>query len=146
MFTYPLSPSQIGPSFIIVSEFMALGLLDACAFMGCDSPAVRERLTFTFGVLKNYAEVWPLARRILGTASEIARAVLPPAPVPTPGMHAQAQSPGLQSGNQSWHGSFFEGFGSNYGPGVAGGADLPDMTQGYYPDMGEGFGDWPAGE
>src|SRR3569833_4316485 len=52
-FSLFLSPCFYNPINTVGVSRTCLALLDACVFLGCDTPAIREKLTLAFALLKN---------------------------------------------------------------------------------------------
>ncbi len=73
------SPCFYNPINAISMAHNVLALLDACVFLGSDTPAVREKLGRAFALLRKQAEIWPLARRLEITLKDVAASCLPPA-------------------------------------------------------------------
>ncbi|KAI0126510.1 hypothetical protein BJ170DRAFT_628962 [Xylariales sp. AK1849] len=54
----------------------ALAYLDACVFLGLDTPAVREKLNMLLHILTVHGETWAISRKIAEEVREVAREYL----------------------------------------------------------------------
>lgn len=93
---HSIALTQWCPVTVIGLERIALALLDACVFLGCDTPATREKLSFIFAVLKRHGQVWPVATQIAAGIRDVARTYLPSTP------RNAAAGPIPESTNQLW--------------------------------------------
>ncbi|KAI0877694.1 hypothetical protein GGS24DRAFT_487730 [Hypoxylon argillaceum] len=57
---------------------VAIVYLDACVFLGLDSPIFRERINFLIQILKIHGEIWPLSKKIAEDIQAVANEYLPP--------------------------------------------------------------------
>ncbi|KAI0007769.1 hypothetical protein F4779DRAFT_590526 [Xylariaceae sp. FL0662B] len=78
LFRYPFPTRNlrpiIGPSIIRV----ALAYLDACVFLGLDSPVFRERINRLIQILTVHGEMWALSRKIAEEIKAVAKEYLTP--------------------------------------------------------------------
>lgn len=63
LFAFPLVATNISPCGITGLQKAGMALLDACFFLGCDGPLVREKLRLLLGVFTEVAAVWKAARQ-----------------------------------------------------------------------------------
>ncbi|KAI0103548.1 hypothetical protein F4814DRAFT_431804 [Daldinia grandis] len=64
--------------FAIGTLRVALAYLDACVFLGLDSPAFRERINTLVQILTTHGETWPLSRKIADDVKTVAKEYLTP--------------------------------------------------------------------
>ncbi|KAI5864740.1 hypothetical protein GGS23DRAFT_561600 [Durotheca rogersii] len=61
---------------------VAQAYLDACVFLGLDSPAFRERINRIVQILTAHGEMWPLSRKVAEDIKFVAKEYLAPRPSP----------------------------------------------------------------
>lgn len=57
---------------------VALAYLDACVFLGLDSPVFRERINRITQILTAHGETWPLSRKVAEDIKIVAKEYLTP--------------------------------------------------------------------
>ncbi|ORY55457.1 uncharacterized protein BCR38DRAFT_124498 [Pseudomassariella vexata] len=55
----------------------ALAYLDACVFLGLDTPAIREKLNMIVHILTVHGEIWPISRKVADEVREIIKEYIP---------------------------------------------------------------------
>jgi hypothetical protein len=73
LFRYSLPVKNLSPLFAPTLLRVALAYLDACVFLGLNTPGVRERLTMILRVLVVHGETWALSRKM---ANEIKMVIM----------------------------------------------------------------------
>lgn len=73
--TKNLSPLCL-PGLLLV----AVAYLDACVFLGLDSPTYREKLNMILHIMTVHGELWPISRKVAEEVREVAKdySILPP--------------------------------------------------------------------
>ncbi|KAI1109385.1 hypothetical protein F5Y14DRAFT_28448 [Nemania sp. NC0429] len=72
MFRYPFPVRSLRPTMIPGLIRVAIVYLDACVFLGLDSPVFRERINSLIRIIKIHGETWPISKKI---AEDIQRVV-----------------------------------------------------------------------
>ncbi|KAI1426771.1 hypothetical protein F5Y12DRAFT_783801 [Xylaria sp. FL1777] len=77
MFRSPFPVKSLRPLMIPGLLRVAIVYLDACVFLGLDSPAFRERINTLIRILTIHGEIWPLSRKIAEDIQAVADEYLP---------------------------------------------------------------------
>ncbi|ETS74817.1 hypothetical protein PFICI_13301 [Pestalotiopsis fici W106-1] len=85
--------------------WVAIAYLDACVFLGLDTPGYREKLSMLLHIMTAHGKIWGISRKIAEEVKEVAQdyAVLPQSPSPEPdssasSSHALQLTPDLAMG------------------------------------------------
>ncbi|KAI0015219.1 hypothetical protein F4780DRAFT_94659 [Xylariomycetidae sp. FL0641] len=78
LFRYPFPPRIMRPSLVPGILRVALTYLDACVFLGLDSPALREKLDMLVQILSAHGKIWPLSQKVADEIRAVATEYLPP--------------------------------------------------------------------
>ncbi|KAI0178846.1 hypothetical protein GGR52DRAFT_533792 [Hypoxylon sp. FL1284] len=88
LFRRPFPTRSLRAIFAVGALRVALAYLDACVFLGLDSPVFREALNRLVQILTAHGETWPLSRRIADDVRLVAKEYLTP-------RTSQSWTPGL---------------------------------------------------
>ncbi|KAI1198381.1 hypothetical protein F5X97DRAFT_333394 [Nemania serpens] len=78
MFRYPFPIKSLRPTVIPGLMIVAIVYLDACVFLGLDSPIFRERINSLIRIIKIHGETWPLSKKIAQDIQTIVNEYLDP--------------------------------------------------------------------
>ncbi|KAI1081941.1 hypothetical protein F5B20DRAFT_533765 [Whalleya microplaca] len=94
LFRYPFPTRNLRPVMGPAIIRVALAYLDACVFLGLDSPVFRERINRLIQILTVHGEMWPLSRKIADEVKLVAKEYLTP-------RTGQSWGPGV-SASEAW--------------------------------------------
>ncbi|RWA03899.1 hypothetical protein EKO27_g11206 [Xylaria grammica] len=77
LFRYPFPIKSLRPMMIPGLLRVAIVYLDACVFLGLDSPVFRERISALIRILTIHGETWPLSKKIAEDIQAVADEYLP---------------------------------------------------------------------
>ncbi|KAI1282756.1 hypothetical protein F5Y07DRAFT_196770 [Xylaria sp. FL0933] len=77
LFRYPFPVKSLRPLMVPGLLRVAIVYLDACVFLGLDSPIFRERINSLIRILSIHGEIWPLSRKIAEDIQAVADEYLP---------------------------------------------------------------------
>lgn len=66
---------------------VAIVYLDACVFLGLDSPVFREKINYLIRILKVHGETWPLSKKIAEDVQAVVNEYLDPKDEPDANLH-----------------------------------------------------------
>ncbi|KAI1739230.1 hypothetical protein F4680DRAFT_150983 [Xylaria scruposa] len=78
LFRFPFPIKSLRPMMVPGLLRVAIVYLDACVFLGLDSPVFRERINALIRILKIHGETWPLSRKIAEDIQAVADEYLGP--------------------------------------------------------------------
>ncbi|KAI1106236.1 hypothetical protein F4804DRAFT_302061 [Jackrogersella minutella] len=78
LFRHPFPTKSLRAVFATGTLRVALAYLDACVFLGLDSPVFRERINRLVQILTAHGETWPLSRKIAEDIKVVAKEYLTP--------------------------------------------------------------------
>ncbi|KAI3338282.1 hypothetical protein F4824DRAFT_92014 [Ustulina deusta] len=78
LFRYTFPVKSLRPLMVPGLLRVAIVYLDACVFLGLDSPIFRERINALIRILMIHGEIWPLSRKIAEDIQAVADEYLPP--------------------------------------------------------------------
>ncbi|KAI8626659.1 hypothetical protein F5Y19DRAFT_217424 [Xylariaceae sp. FL1651] len=78
MFRYPFPIKSLRPMMIPGLLRVAIVYLDACVFLGLDSPAFRARVNTIIQILTIHGETWPLSKKVAEDIQAVANEYLTP--------------------------------------------------------------------
>ncbi|KAI0474782.1 hypothetical protein F4859DRAFT_79259 [Xylaria cf. heliscus] len=78
LFRYPFPIKSLRPMMVPGLLRVAIVYLDACVFLGLDSPVFRERINALIRILKIHGETWPLSKKIAEDIQTVADEYLGP--------------------------------------------------------------------
>ncbi|GAP84376.1 putative C6 transcription factor [Rosellinia necatrix] len=78
LFRYPFPIASLRPMMVPGLLRVAIVYLDACVFLGLDSPVFRERINALIRILTIHGETWPLSKRIAEDIQAVADEYLTP--------------------------------------------------------------------
>ncbi|KAJ3568401.1 hypothetical protein NPX13_g6434 [Xylaria arbuscula] len=78
LFRYSIPIKCLRPMMVPGLLRVAIVYLDACVFLGLDSPIFRERINSLIRILTLHGETWPLSRKIAEDIQAVADEYLPP--------------------------------------------------------------------
>jgi hypothetical protein len=144
--TRPIPIVHHNPVYVRYIDRIAVAFLDACVFLHCDTPSIREKLGWLLGVLQMMSKTWPVAEVSLKNIQRIMDTYLDK-PNPTSAVNLSTTDRLLAEGNTDWQEVLFD-ISTNYGNQPT---SLPDPSQGaYYSQYGipEQFsnGGWFTGQ
>lgn len=86
---------------------VAIAYLDACVFLGLDTPDYREKLSMLLHIMTSHGKIWGISRRIAQDVREVAQdyAILPQSPSPEPepsvtSSHGPQVTPDIATGGE----------------------------------------------
>ncbi|KAI1392789.1 uncharacterized protein F4822DRAFT_392219 [Hypoxylon trugodes] len=78
LFRHPFPTMNLRAVFATGTLRVLLAYLDACVFLGLDSPVFRERINRLVQILTTHGETWPLSRKIADDIKMVAKEYLTP--------------------------------------------------------------------
>ncbi|KAI0384167.1 hypothetical protein F5Y04DRAFT_237373 [Hypomontagnella monticulosa] len=78
LFRRPFPVRSLRAVFAAGTLRVALAYLDACVFLGLDSPVIRERINRLVQILTTHGETWPLSRKVAEDIKCVAKEYLAP--------------------------------------------------------------------
>lgn len=78
LFRRPFPTRSLRSVFAVGTLRVALAYLDACVFLGLDSPVFRERINRLVQILTTHGETWPLSRKVAEDIKFVAKEYLTP--------------------------------------------------------------------
>lgn len=73
LFRQSFPTKNISPVFMSGMLRVALAYLDACVFLGLDTPTYREKLNLLLHVVTAHGKLWPISRKIAEEVREVAQ-------------------------------------------------------------------------
>ncbi|CAJ2500297.1 Uu.00g031500.m01.CDS01 [Anthostomella pinea] len=93
LFRYPFPAQKLRPVIILGTLRVALTYLDACVFLGLDSPTLREKINMLVQILTANGEIWPLAKKVADEIRTVAKEYLTPPRTSTQNRRAGSSGP-----------------------------------------------------